>query len=834
MADQNINIKIKADSSQVQAAAKSTEGLKQEIRRLEKELTTLDINDARFGELSEQLKDNRDQLELVRAKSRDLFESFSLLPGPIGAIGSATDQSLGKLKILSSFNLKDVKGQFKAIGDDIKNVGSNLGITQKITKAYQATVGGLSKAFTFFGASAKTASTAANGFAKALAATGVGLLVVGVGMLIANFDKLKDILFKLIPGLSGVADFIGGIVNRITDFIGVTSKAQREQEQLIASLEKGLKKQQQSWDANADKYDEFTQRKVAANQKFKEKQIEILKDETLAEAEKNKLLKDYRDQADREINRADADRAKKNNEAAKAEIDKNKQKAQQIAADNKAARQAELDAKVQNIKNEADTDEKALRDALKAQYDLRNEGKKLSVEQRKLQADEINQIVKDELNKDKETRQKAFDDRIKEAKEESKLVLETLENETEAKKIQYGEDSKEYRAALQLKFDKDLEIINNEEAILKEKEKTKDGLTQDEIRRLKELQNERMALANTVAQTNQDQINSDIARNLKLAEEGKAAADIQFQQQFQANSLNLQEQTRLLTEKQKADELYFQKQLEVEGLNEEQRNTLRQQQLDSQTFYAEQEFLLEQKKVAVKLNTLDNIVSIVGAESAVGRAALVAKQVLLAKELFLEAKKTITFATLKASEATVATATGAAKTAAVGFPQNIPLLIAYAAQAAGIIAAIVSAVRGAKSAASGVGGADTGGGGTPAPDGGASVPKPKGLASGGVVYGPGGGKSDLIPAMLSNGESVINANSTAMFRPLLSSINAIGGGKRFAEGGVALSNFTQAQSMGQLGDVMAMNSQPIRTYVVAQDMTNQQMMDREIKTRSTI
>lgn len=95
---------------------------------------------------------------------------------------------------------------------------------------------------------------------------------------------------------------------------------------------------------------------------------------------------------------------------------------------------------------------------------------------------------------------------------------------------------------------------------------------------------------------------------------------------------------------------------------------------------------------------LDNVISLAGAESKVGRAALIAKQILAAKELIMEAKKTITFSTLKASEATVATATGAAKTAAVGFPQNIPLLIAYAAQAAGIIAAVVTAVRGAKKA----------------------------------------------------------------------------------------------------------------------------------------
>ena len=112
----------------------------------------------------------------------------------------------------------------------------------------------------------------------------------------------------------------------------------------------------------------------------------------------------------------------------------------------------------------------------------------------------------------------------------------------------------------------------------------------------------------------------------------------------------------------------------------------------------------QMKLDAARANSLDNMIALAGAESKVGRALLITKQVLAAKELIMEAKKTITFSTLKASEATVATAAGAAKTAAVGFPQNIPLLIAYAAQAAGIIAAIVSAVRGAKSAAGSAGG----------------------------------------------------------------------------------------------------------------------------------
>lgn len=58
-----------------------------------------------------------------------------------------------------------------------------------------------------------------------------------------------------------------------------------------------------------------------------------------------------------------------------------------------------------------------------------------------------------------------------------------------------------------------------------------------------------------------------------------------------------------------------------------------------------------------------------------------------------------------------------------------------------------------------------------------------GLASGGHVSGPGSSTSDSIPAMLSNGEFVVNASATKQHLALLQAIN---GGKvgRFAEGGL--------------------------------------------------
>ena len=85
--------------------------------------------------------------------------------------------------------------------------------------------------------------------------------------------------------------------------------------------------------------------------------------------------------------------------------------------------------------------------------------------------------------------------------------------------------------------------------------------------------------------------------------------------------------------------------------------------------------------------------------------------------------------------------------------------------------------------------------------GGGATQKPSKFATGGLVSGLGTSTSDSIMANLSNGESVINAKSTAMFGNLLSNINQAGGGVGFG---------TQN------------NANPIfKTYVVASEMTSQ-------------
>jgi hypothetical protein len=121
--------------------------------------------------------------------------------------------------------------------------------------------------------------------------------------------------------------------------------------------------------------------------------------------------------------------------------------------------------------------------------------------------------------------------------------------------------------------------------------------------------------------------------------------------------------------------------------------------------------LKEQEREDIK-NNLDAILGAAGEESKIGKAVFLAKQAMLIKEQIQEAKATLQRITLRAAESSVDVAKGTASTAKVGFPQNIPLLIAFAAQAAGIYSSIKSAVSATKSAASGMGG---GGGGSATP-----------------------------------------------------------------------------------------------------------------------
>lgn len=101
-----------------------------------------------------------------------------------------------------------------------------------------------------------------------------------------------------------------------------------------------------------------------------------------------------------------------------------------------------------------------------------------------------------------------------------------------------------------------------------------------------------------------------------------------------------------------------------------------------------------------------------------------------------------------------------------------------------IVKALMSAFGGGFSGGGQVTGADTGA---------------IGMASGGFVSGPGGPREDRVPAMLSNGEYVVNAKATRKFLPLLKGINE-GNVARLAAGGLALPRSSMGERVSVSND----------------------------------
>lgn len=185
--------------------------------------------------------------------------------------------------------------------------------------------------------------------------------------------------------------------------------------------------------------------------------------------------------------------------------------------------------------------------------------------------------------------------------------------------------------------------------------------------------------------------------------EENAVRDKYFNLINQAKQFN--EDTSILEKSQQVEIQEIRKKFDDQVIEDEKR---RLKELDN----------IEKEKRSIREKTFNTAVQLAGEESRLGKAILVAKTILAAKENLIEVKKTLLKAQQASTQATVegvksssAISQGAAETAKVGFPLNIPLLIAYAAQAVGIISAVKSAVSKTKQVAS-TAGANVGGGGT--------------------------------------------------------------------------------------------------------------------------
>jgi hypothetical protein len=198
------------------------------------------------------------------------------------------------------------------------------------------------------------------------------------------------------------------------------------------------------------------------------------------------------------------------------------------------------------------------------------------------------------------------------------------------------------------------------------------------------------------------------------------------------------------------------------------------------------------------------------AEIALQKQQLAAVGDMLAQAANMAGKGTESWKALKIAEAIMGTATGAqqAFNAVAGIPYIGPILAPIAAGMA--VAAGMKQIETIRN--------------TEIP-----IPPEGGKARGGWIKGYGSGTSDSIPARLSRGEVVINAQSARAFRPLLSNINVAGGGIGFARGGATSS----AMQMGRKATAL-MDTQSVKAYVLTDEMTNSQSRLNKIRRRASV
>jgi hypothetical protein len=363
----------------------------------------------------------------------------------------------------------------------------------------------------------------------ALAATGIGLLVIGLIALVENFDKVKRALENSIPGFKEVSNAIGGVVDTIKEWVGASGEADRaatafesaSKKQLAASdaaierierqidIEKSAGRSTVALEIQREQAVINANRAIIADYAKKAGTLSQLSDEEKAKAKEvqqsavNAVLDAsakitvIRNEAEREASEKAQEEAKKRAEAAKKAAEDVAKARENLAKLETDALQAQLDerekilsesnAKIQELEKAflesrfaaGSAEEKKLQDAILA-----------IKEQATKSIAEIDQkAIDDKAAKEKEAAEKAQQEAEKAAEERSKLTIAGIDAQINALKtleIAEGTSLERRIEIIQLESKKRIEdakenaseikLINaeTEQAIRDERKKSRD------------------------------------------------------------------------------------------------------------------------------------------------------------------------------------------------------------------------------------------------------------------------------------------------------------------------------------------------------------------------
>ena len=743
------------------------------LRELKKQLKETAAGSAEFNKISKQIKDVEDSLEEAKFGARGLGDQLETIPGPIGGVF----RGLRQLEIGT-----------KSFGAALKATGIGLIV---------ALLGSLVAAFSQNEAAMKKLEPLFIGFQKIL------------GGIFRAFEPLLDIFVEMVEFiLPPFTTLIGGVYSVLFGLFSLV----KNNAVGIAKLLKGIFTL--DFETLAEGAKQLATAVGTAVQDTQEayKRFEAGSNELTA-TEKENLEKRQADQK----------------EAA--------DKAAALRKEQLEALKADLEAKITLETNSENTSREKLKALLDKKYQAEISDKKLSDDQKLVLQQEYAKKLEDALKADEDVRNKRRQAELNaliqletENAETSRMKLKELLDERMNEELSAIDISEAEKEVIRQKYAKQLE-----EALKADDEKRKKDRIDALQAELDLNKNNSDAQIEVYAKLQQELTTSTSYSEQERATLRKTYQDAILQSLDTANQAEIAKTEEKYGEFRRFDEQYYQDLRDEYTRNEQAlkdsfaKGAINQDEYTKRitaSSKARRELDRVERDSAVdktKLigDALGQLSSIIGQDTAAGKAFAVAK------------------ATIDTYQSAVS-----AYAALSGIPVIGPALGAIAAAAA--VASGIATVK--KIVSVQVPNAPGGAGGNltqTTPSGPAERPSainvsasPIKFAQGGLVRGAGTEMSDSIPAMLSDGEFVVNARSTRLFQPILSAINASANLPGFAMGGLVDKNQNRpardnTDTIAEAINV-AFRDQPIRTYVTAGEISNEQQFDRIIKSRSLI
>ena len=210
--------------------------LKQALKEAEFEALKLS---QQFGEADPRVQQLRKDIGALKENIQDSAEAtanFAKGAGAFPAISKAIQGIAGGFAaVQGAIGLLGVES--KEVEKQLLKVQSALALSQGLEQVLQAKDAFVNLAALIRG-SVVGAFTALR---AAIGATGIGVLAIAVGTLVVNWDKFTKLISNSLPSFGKLSEYLGKIVNSVTDFLGFTSEQGRQLDAWTIAIEKSNK-----------------------------------------------------------------------------------------------------------------------------------------------------------------------------------------------------------------------------------------------------------------------------------------------------------------------------------------------------------------------------------------------------------------------------------------------------------------------------------------------------------------------------------------------------------------------------------------------------------------